>query len=195
MKTRVEIKNLTPEKIEKSEVLRYLKAESETGIESLLKQCIVEAEKCLKYRVCFIETDLKISENICDFDVFSIASKDLAKCLKNSKKAIIFAATIGVEIDRLIIKNMSISPAKAVIFDALGSERIEALCDTFCQQIKAEKNAEITPRFSAGYGDLPLQFQREIFKILGCEKSIGLTLNESLIMSPNKSVTAIFGIK
>ena len=100
-----------------------------------------------------------------------------------------------MEIDRLILKNTVVSPTKSVIFDAVGSEQIEALCDTFCEYIKEEKNAEITPRFSAGYGDLPLLFQREIFKILGCEKNIGLTLNSSLIMSPNKSVTAIFGIK
>lgn len=195
MKSIVQIKNFTPEKTDKAQVLRYLKSKSENGFESILEQCIKEAESCLKYRVCFLETDVKFDGDICNFGVISVPSKDLKRSLKNSKKAIIFAATLGVEIDRLILKNMSVYPTRAVIFDALGSERIEALCDTFCQQIKAEKNAEITPRFSAGYGDLPIEFQREIFKILGCERNIGLTLNDSLIMSPNKSVTAIFGVK
>ena len=195
MKTVVEIKTFSPCKTDKKEILRYLKAKSENGIESLLEECIKEAQKCLKYRVCYIETDVNFDGDVCDFGVFSVASSDLKRSLKNSKKAIIFAATVGVEIDRLILKNTVVSPTKSVIFDAVGSEQIEALCDTFCEYIKEEKNAEITPRFSAGYGDLPLLFQREIFKILGCEKNIGLTLNSSLIMSPNKSVTAIFGIK
>ena len=189
------IKNYKAIPVNKKEILRYLKAKKEEGFEELLNECIKEAESALKYRVCYIETDVKKEKNICDFDVLNFSSKDLAKCLENSKKAIIFAATIGVEIDRLILKNMSISPTKAVIFDAIGSERIEALCDTFCNEIKAEKNAETTPRFSAGYGDLALQNQEDIFNILNCSKNIGLTLNDSLIMSPNKSVTAIFGIE
>ena len=36
--------------------------------------------------------------------------------------------------------------------------------------------------------------QKDIFKVLDCERKIGLTLNESLLMSPSKSVTAIVGI-
>ena len=44
------------------------------------------------------------------------------------------------------------------------------------------------------YGDLPLEMQKDIFNVLDCSKRIGLTLNESLLMSPSKSVTAIIGI-
>ena len=50
------------------------------------------------------------------------------------------------------------------------------------------------PRFSPGYGDLPLTAQREMFRMLECEKRIGVYLNESLLMSPSKSVTAIVGL-
>lgn len=50
------------------------------------------------------------------------------------------------------------------------------------------------PRFSPGYGDLPLSAQREIFAVLDCGKRIGLMLNDSLLMSPSKSVTAFVGI-
>lgn len=194
MKTKVEIKNFSPPEIDEKEILRYLKAKEKSGFEELFESTIKEAENCVKYRICYIETDVKITDNICDFGVLSLTSGDLARCLKNSKKVIIFAATIGANFDRLLLKYSSISPTKALILDAFGSERIEALCDTFCEQIRAEKNAKTTPRFSAGYGDLELNTQTKIFEILNCEKNIGLTLNSSLIMSPNKSVTAIFGI-
>ena len=50
------------------------------------------------------------------------------------------------------------------------------------------------PRFSAGYGDFELSAQTEIFHALDCQRKIGLTLNDSLLMSPSKSVTAIIGI-
>ena len=52
----------------------------------------------------------------------------------------------------------------------------------------------LPPRFSPGYGDLPLSLQRDIFRVLDCPRKIGLTLNESLLMSPSKSVTAIVGL-
>ena len=50
-------------------------------------------------------------------------------------------------------------------------------------------------RVSPGYGDISLTMQKDIFAILDCERKIGITLNEDLLMSPSKSVTAIAGIK
>ena len=50
-------------------------------------------------------------------------------------------------------------------------------------------------RFSPGYGDFDIVYQKDIFAILDCPKRIGLTLNSSLMMSPSKSVTAIIGFK
>ena len=44
------------------------------------------------------------------------------------------------------------------------------------------------------YGDLPLEAQRDVFALLNPEKRIGVTLNDGLLMSPSKSVTAIAGI-
>ena len=50
------------------------------------------------------------------------------------------------------------------------------------------------PRFSCGYGDLPLSLQREIFPALQVTKNIGVTLTDGDLMMPTKSVTAIVGI-
>jgi 5-methyltetrahydrofolate--homocysteine methyltransferase len=71
---------------------------------------------------------------------------------------------------------------------------VRELCDEFCKDIKAELNVNLKPRFSPGYGDLDLSCQKDIFKLLDCSKKIGLTLNDSLLMSPTKSVTAFVGI-
>ena len=111
---------------------------------------------------------------------------------------VLFGASIGIEIDRLIAKYSRVSPLKALVFQAIGAERIERLCDEFSRDIAKEKGLEgktCRPRFSPGYGDLPIEMQREIFKVLDCQRKIGLTLNASMIMSPTKSVTAIIGVK
>ena len=97
-------------------------------------------------------------------------------------------------IDRLITKYTTVSPVKSLVFQGIGAERIEALCDAFCRYIEKEYS-KTKPRFSPGYGDLDLSFQREIFEVLQCSKKIGVTLNGSLLMSPTKSVTAIIGVK
>lgn len=177
------------------EILRYAGCKKpDEEVASLLKLCIDEIRQKLSYKICYRELPVSVNDCCCDFGVFVLHSKNLAENLKNCKSVIVFSATIGVEIDRLIAKYGRISPSKALMMQAIGAERIEALCDTFCSDIKAEKGVGLRPRFSPGYGDLPLDVQRDIFALLDCPKRIGLTLNDSMIMSPSKSVTAFIGI-
>ncbi len=177
------------------EILRYCGCnEPDSATIELLRKCLAEAEKKLCYRVCYLELDPCIENNLCDFGVCRFSSSDLAKALEGCHKAIVFGATLGAEFDRLITKYSRVSPSTAVMLQAIGTERIEALCDEFCRYISKEKGLCIGPRFSPGYGDLPLAVQTDIFTALDCERRIGLTLNGSLIMSPSKSVTAIVGL-
>ena len=133
-----------------------------------------------------------------DFGFTEIKSRSLCKHLQNCDSAVVFCATAGVELDRLIAKYSRISPAKAVMLGALGAERIEALCDSLELNLKRsqeEQGREVCPRFSPGYGDLSLDVQRHLLTVLNASKNIGVSLNESLSMSPSKSVTAIIGLK
>lgn len=167
--------------VDRREILRYAGVRGDAPeIEALLDECLGEAEGKLTYKVCYGGFPVSF------FD--PVDSKDLKKHLEGCDKVILFAATVGIEIDRLIARYASVSPTKSLIFQAIGAERIEALCDEFNSEF-------VGSRFSPGYGDLPLEFQKEIFKVLDCPKRIGLTLNESMLMSPTKSVTAIIGVK
>lgn len=167
--------------IDRREILRYAGVRGDAPeIEALLDECIKESEDKLAYKVCYGGFPVSF------FD--SVGSKDLKKHLEGCNKVILFAATVGIGIDRLIARYASVSPTKSLLFQAIGAERIEALCDEFNSEF-------VGSRFSPGYGDLPLEFQKEIFKVLDCPKRIGLTLNESMLMSPTKSVTAIIGVK
>lgn len=184
----------TPPLCEK-EILRYAGCkEADREILALLKECVNEAADKLTYKVCYREFPVTTAGDICDFGAISFQSKNLAHNLKNCKSVILFAATIGVEIDRLIAKYGHLAPSKALLLQAIGAERIEALCDLFCEDIAQETGLSARPRFSPGYGDLPLSVQKEIFALLDCERRIGLTLNDSLLMSPSKSVTAFLGL-
>ena len=182
---KIEIINLSAPPLDKKEILRYAKTPViNAEISSLLEEVIAECQKETEYKVCYTVLP-------CDSEFLrGMDSENLSKNLVGSKAVCVFAATLGVGIDRIINKYSRISPAKALIADAFASERIEALCDKFTKNFKGE----ISPRFSAGYGDLPLALQKEIFRALSPEKHIGACLGESLIASPAKTVTAIVGI-
>lgn len=177
------------------EILRYSGCKStDSEISALMQSAIGEVREKLIYKVCYRELQIAVNGDVCDFEHFSVQSKNLADNLKDCFSVIVFSATVGIEIDRLITKYGRISPSKALALQAIGAERIEALCDAFCEDIAKEKNITLKPRFSPGYGDLPLSVQRDIFNILDCSKRIGVFLNDSMLMSPSKSVTAFVGL-
>ena len=130
------------------------------------------------------------------FKIFSLTATSFAPSA-TTITPVIFGATVGLEADRLIKRYSRLDTARAVMLQAIGAERIEALCDAFCADIEenvAERGLFTRPRFSPGYGDLPLEIQRDFVRVLDCRRKIGVTLNESLLMSPSKSVTAIIGL-
>lgn len=177
------------------EVLRYSGCADVTpDMEALVNECVTEAEEIFSPKVCYGDFPVKTIGDDLDLGFARVSSRDLEKNLYECDRAVVFCATVGHEIDRLIKKYGVISPSKAVVFQGLGAERIEALCDLFCNDLKSE-DFIIRPRFSPGYGDLPLELQRDIFRTLDCPKRIGATLNESLLISPTKSVSAIVGLK
>ncbi len=171
----------------RKEILRYAACKAaDENVLALLDECLKELKGNLTYKVCYIELSKK--------EVFlNVSSSLLDGYLADCENFILFAATVGIEIDRLITKYSHVSPAKAHMFQSIGAERIEALCDLFSNDIKSQYG-NVKPRISPGYSDLPLEVQREVFNILDCSRKIGLVLNDSMLMSPTKSVTALIGV-
>lgn len=129
-----------------------------------------------------------------DLGFCKVHSRDLARSLTGCKKIILFAATAGIGIDRLIVKYEKLAPSKAAVLQAQGAALVEKWCDELCEGFTRDYGANKF-RFSCGFGDLKLELQRDIFRALKLEKNLGLSLSQACIMTPSKSVTAIVGIK
>ena len=174
-------KSYPPPKIDRTEIMRYAGIKiSDNETDALLDACIEEALCHVSYMLCY--TKLRKSE---------LPPKFLKlETLNGCDEAIMFAATIGIEFDRLVSRYSVSSPAHALILQAIGAERIESLCDVFCSEFKNS-----TRRFSPGFGGLGFDAQFDIFDILNPASHIGLALSSQLIMSPSKSVSAIFGLR
>lgn len=186
-------KTFNSPRINRGEILRYARCNNPSVVENeLLDECILEVTPVLNYKVCYTILECENSD-VTTIGGVSFNSKDLKKCLDGCKKTAIFVATIGMGIDRLIKKYSTVSPTKALFMQAIGAERVESLCDEFCKFLSLTYNT--TPRFSPGYGDLSLQYQKDVFDILEPTRHVGVYLLDTLLMVPSKSVSAIVGIK
>ncbi len=139
-----------------------------------------EAAPLLTYRI-FDKKDLKSI----------LIGQDIAHLLENTSRVLLFGATLGLSIDRTLARLQISDMQNAVLFDALAGVAIENVCDNFC----ADLGQNMTRRFSPGYGDLPFEVQKNIADLLQLERNIGVTLTEGGVMIPQKSVTAILGMK
>ncbi len=192
-------RSLTLPEVNRSEVLRYagIRCDGEEFL-PLIDECIRELEGAVAHTVVYGEFPLRIGGNEVDLGFVKLRSSDLAKNLRGCTAVVAFGATVGLSVDRMITKYGVLRPAKALFMQSLGAERVEALCDAFCQGLREEKEREglaLHPRFSPGYGDCPLSLQKDLIRVLDAPKRIGLTVNESLLLSPAKSVTALVGIE
>lgn len=159
---------------------------------TLIPKCLNELKKCVSARyVCRI-CDIKRTENGLDLGFGEIVSENLSKNLAPCQRAAVFAVTLGSGVDRLLIKLGKLMPSEQFISDAIASALSETACD------EAEKvifeGIPHAPRFSPGYGDLTLDIQKPLLQFLDAEKTVGITLSSTLLMTPTKSITAIAGI-
>ena len=62
-------------------------------------------------------------------------------------------------------------------------------------QAELAPGESLVTRYSPGYGDWPLDAQRELLALLDTPRAIGVSLTDSLLMVPSKSVSAVIGVK
>jgi len=131
-------------------------------------------------------------------DGFEIDSKSLSDHLRECCRVTLIAVTIGGHIEgKMESYGKQNKMLESMILDAVGSECVEeaAIYISGLIETQVRKRGLIpTKRFSPGYGDLNLEVQRYFFKRLKLPE-MGLHLNDSLLMIPQKSITAFIGWK
>lgn len=182
--------NIDPKQV--AVYLGYYSANADEESKKLINECIAEFKRCADFRACFEKVAVSVSGNAVDLGFMRAESRSLAKNLDGCRSAYIFAATAGAGSQRFLDRCSLLSPLRGIVADCVGSAAIEAFCDKI--NFSFENPDFLRPRFSPGYGDLPLEYQNRIVEFLGTKKNIGMSLTDSLMMVPLKSVTAIIGI-
>lgn len=179
-------------RIDTESVCRYLRCRQtpEQPMSAKLADFISQAEQEASFRVVFAEVPVTVTEGSVFLQGLSeVRSRKLAENLRGTSRVLLFCATCGVFFDRKIAQ-AQLQPSEAVLWDAVGTAAIEQLCDDFCKERQT-----VRPRFSPGYGDLPLTFQKDLLEWLDAARLSGVGLTDSLLMTPTKSVTAIAALE
>lgn len=188
------------ENINKKEALRYLGYGNNTPsgkisaiVDDCEKQILNAAQPKFLYNIfdITIETDcVKVNDT-----KLVLKGKDIVNHLEDCKKLAVMCCTLSFGVDKIIRQHQVSDMTRAVICDSLSSALIEQVCDYVEQEIKQKyPNMYQTFRYSAGYGDLNIDIQKDILDLLQAQKKIGLCTNETSILTPKKSVTAFIGL-
>lgn len=185
--------------ISRSEIKRYLGMSQvkQKDVEPLIEECLEVITAACSPRYLVRDFALEWENGFPVIDGELVASSHLAKNLQGCTSVVFFVATLGAEVDRRIRRAQAVSMARAAVLQACAAAVTEAFCDEINQTIRDDAKKEgliCHPRYSPGFGDLTLDYQKTVFRKLNPER-IGVTLNDSLLMSPSKSVTALIGRK
>ena len=180
------------------EILRYAMMPSTAAApeELPLEECLAAARGAIRPRAVWRRYPLTRCGKELDLGFARTASEDLRRHLEGCGEILLFACTAGAETDRRIARAKLLSPARGLLMHAIGAQQVEGGCDRLCRQLAEQfPDKQLTDRFSPGYGDLPLEMQKDVMTALDCGRTVGITLTDSLLMTPSKSVTAIIGMK
>ena len=111
---------------------------------------------------------------------------------KNSDSLCILVSTLGSAIDKRIVQLADRDSGKMILLDACANAYIEEVTNNYQKRLSL---GEETFRFAPGYGDVPLEVQREIFDFMPEISKIGIELDSSNLMHPFKSMTGFIGFK
>ncbi len=187
--------------INRDEAFRYMAAEGYVPEGKILEY----ADECEKRLLSVISPKFAFSVySVADNDgqgiklkntTLTLNGKDICSHLDSCQAAALICATIGAGADTLIRTLQVEDMAKAVIADSFASAAVEQVCAEIDGIIgKRYADKFITWRFSPGYGDFPIDVQRELLNVLNASRLAGISVNSSGMLVPVKSVTAVCGI-
>lgn len=190
------VENIIPDK---KEIMRYMEQKGEASpdiirlIETNIKNTLSKASP----KGAFVIQNLKFDKGKIKIGESIFESENLSKNLLGCDKAIVFTLTLGADADRAIQSGKASSPLESLIISAIFTDVIEKYADIFTGELQREflkSNEYLKPRFSPGYGDFKLENQPMFIKATDSMRRCGVSLTDSLMLTPSKSITGVIGI-
>lgn len=183
------------------EAVRYLgfgRREADEATLRLVAAAFSQLERAASPRIVWRVFDLKTAgEGRLDIGGMEVESRSLWKNMKGCCQAVVLGATLGSGVDLLMRRQSLTDMAAAVVTQACAAAMLEEYLDVEQEKIGRELEREgkyLRPRFSPGYGDFSICHQGQLLAMLEAPKRIGLSMTDSSMLTPVKSVTAVIGV-
>ena len=165
-----------------------------TREESLLVKILAEVVNILDLKYSY----KRVSFNEAPLNAMVNKSKELSSFLKSSTEGFVVICTVGTGAVRLIDGyQRSNDMISALYADRISSDVVENLAEYVAKELLNKffdhDQYKLTRRYSPGYGDLPLECQRDLFGLFN-QSELDIILTEKNYMSPDKSISYIVGI-
>lgn len=122
---------------------------------------------------------------------------DIVEHLRGARGCALLACTLGAKSEQELARLKVSSPLDALVYDAACSALVERVADATEAQIvaqAAQQHLYANWRYSPGYGDLPLSVQPRFLAVLRAFETMGLSVTDTDLLLPTKSVTAVVGL-
>lgn len=160
--------------------LGYRDMKRDIKTDKLIIECLEEIEQISSFQYIYQRFDY-----ILDF----INQKPYLDYLGKSKSYYVVATTLGAVIDKRVRYYQMKDMVKMCVFDATASAYLEYMADRFEEAL----GNNLSYRFCPGYQNTDVKDIRPMYEILKANK-IGITLLDSNLMVPQKSMIGIVGI-
>ena len=163
-------------------------------IEASFSELSETAKKRIVYRIFELQTP---DDEQVIIGNYLVKSRNLARNLQGCEKVVLLGATLGAGVDLLLRRYALTEVARAAVMQSCASADLEEYLDEWQEGFKKKMAKEgwyLRPRFSPGYGDFSILCQEQILRMLDAAKRIGLTMTDSYMLTPTKSVTALIGL-
>ena len=121
-----------------------------------------------------------------------IKSRGFERFAEGYNACILLVCTLGLSIDKRIMKASVLSSAEAFILDAVADVYTEALYNY--ARLKLTRGYRASLGFSPGYADFDLDIGEKIVKMTGADKVLGIKFTEGGLMIPKKSISTVICI-
>ena len=181
-----------PVNLDLEEIKRRLHT-GKSGDWSQVQTLVEEAQSLISanavYKVCYIESK---REDAITIDGRSLKSRVLRKNLNTVERVFPYVVTIGNRLEKKMRAYNDL--LKKYYLDTIGNVALTATQKYLKDQLRSRYALNGMSCMSPGsLKDWAIEEQRSLFSILGdVEYSIGVRLNETLVMIPNKSLSGIY---
>lgn len=129
------------------------------GISSLLGECIEEIKQIAQPKVIVKRFKLAKDPLRLEESGDEILGQQMEDMLEDCEECILIGCTLGIVMERKIKFYAKVNMTKSTVMDAAASAYLEEHCDRYEETLGFDNR---TYRACPGYGDFPLEFNKEL---------------------------------